>query len=420
MPRSGEEWLEMESGNPRAKRVLRGIELPGVADLEVFAEAEPPSAALWLEVFDAEGGLLTEGKPPFSLLNLPAGAYVLALRIRQGKGRVRLVANPDLHDPDARSGPEAFPEGALLLESGKSREGRVDWFGLRATEFYKIRSSAGGLLEVSLSLSQRAQGAVSFALLSPGGERFSLEPGEVLRIEGSEEGKYLLRVRAGEMAAASYQIQSHFRPFDPDGSPSGALPVEIKGRFTLKGELNASAGDEADWFRFELSSPALLKLARTEGGTTDGPRLSWWSGEAEKGGDLSVGDELSLEVGRYFFEVFATSKSRQAYSFAFQAREEFWIDASLLERDRRGGCALLMDRGARHGVQKGASVRLLRAGAAGAGGDNQARSRHVWAGDGQGRVEKVFPKTALVLLPLSDCEWGRETQLQIRVLSVLP
>lgn len=394
LPSSGDELIELDSRRSSGRLASRLVEVPGEADLSIFAEPTDPSAPLLIEVFRVDGSRVAHGPAPLVLKHLQADRYVIVVRLRRGATRVRLATVLALHDADARSGADALPETATTLLSGLPLRGRVDWSALDSTDHLGVVTRARGRLSVTVDLPKR-KGPVAMALMAPDGTTTRLVAGAEHVIDETVEGPYVVRIRAAEHAFAEYVVTATFTAWDPDGSRDRATLLPIGDVLELRGELNPEEGDREDWFRFDLDRPALLVQERAPASSA---RLDWFAGNESDPVALVAEKGMQLEAGPHFIRVSGNDLDPITYATVLKLVLETTIDAAVLERSRSGGCTLVVDRGSDHRVRRGldASVR--------AGDQELAR----------GVVDTVYRNTSRVRVADADCGFGVDSTVRLR------
>jgi len=346
------------------------IELAARGALVVSATPRNPAARLGVEIYGTaadpvargDAGKAVETKP------LPPGTY-WAVVSGPWKDRVEtafsFLALFKPSDPDERTGPSKAKSGARdLPAAGGHASDRVDYSGMKRTNWWRIDTPAEGTLKIAF---EPQGGEVVAEIEGPGGAPQAIDPAAGFEKNDLPAGEYYVRVYAkGPGDVGSYRLSTSFEPGDPckNGGPACAretaedlkLPQDSK-----VAEVDFKAAKQRHYYKASLKEKGRLTIAFKVLEPRGSKVQALFLRGAEGGGERIVGT-ATKEIdapGDYFVEVSAPATG----DFARYSLQTTWQPANFVSGEvvelGRNPCLLTVQAGTNQGVRPGAACTIV-------------------------------------------------------------
>jgi hypothetical protein len=371
---AGELGKNNEGALPSAdseNRFAYRFELPAGGALIASLTGANPAARLGLAVYGNDGKRLATAEAGRKMETgvLPGGTYWVVVS-EPWKDRVEtrfalsVLFRPS--DPDALSGASGTKAGAHQLPRGNGQvSGRVDYSGMKRTDYWHIEVPDGG----GLSLGFDPLGANLVAeILGPSGPPEKIDPAVGYRKEELPGGDYFVKVYAsGPGDAGRYRLSSEFRLADTcrNGGaackPEGAEPLELP-QDSKTADVDFNRAKQHHYYRASLSEKGRLTIAFKVLDPARGSKVQalFLRGPDQPGERIVGSATKDIEApGDYFVEVTAP----QAGDFATYALQTTWQPANFVSGEMvelgRNPCMLTVQAGTNQGVRTGAPCTIV-------------------------------------------------------------
>jgi len=380
------------------------MELPGDGNLSLVAQAVNNQAKISLRLFERTGNLpVAEGASPLEVPNLRAGQYYLyvandtpAIATRVN---FRAVFKPA--DPDGKSGDDKDATGAREITGGRAAVGTVDYMNMNRTDHVKLPMPLGGSASVRVRF-DGLRGKVATTAILPTGEEIAFDTKKPAEVKNVPPGDLVVRVQAEEGGFARYSVTAQVVDADPDGDSgenadrSGADELQLKPRqgantqfAEARAEVNFDKRNATDWYRVQMPDKGKLSVQLR----LKNPRakVHAYFGRDDDVRRVQSGFNVDVAKDAYYVKVQAADQGEASgYTLTVEYYPAVYIDARVIEIDRKNGCAVLVDKGSNHMVRQGVAASVV------VGGQTVVT----------GLVETVFANSSRVRVAGGDCKFS--------------
>ena len=346
------------------------IDLAAKGALVVSAMPDNPAARLGVEIYGAASDALARGDAAKAVETgqLPPGTY-WAVVSEPWKDRIEtrfsFLALFKPADPDELTGPPKAKSGArdLPAESGRASD-RVDYSGMKRTNWWRIATPAEGTLKIAFEPQGRD---VVAEVEGPGGPPEAIDPAAGYEKKDLPAGEYYVRVYAkGPGDAGAYRLSTSFELGDPckNGGPACAretaedlkLPQDSK-----VGEVDFKAAKQRHYYKATLKEKGRLTIAFKILEPRGSKVQALFLRGADDGGERIVGT-ATKEIdapGDYFVDVIAPEMGDSArYLLQTTWQPANFVSGEVVELGRNP-CLLTVQAGTNQGVRPGAPCTIV-------------------------------------------------------------
>jgi len=346
------------------------IELAAKGSLIVSATPANPAARLGVEIYGAAADPVARGDAGRAVetRQLPPGTY-WAVVGEAWKDRVEttfsFLALFKPADPDQLGGPSKAKPGArdLPAEDGRVSD-RVDYSGMKRTNWWRIETPAEGTLKIAFEPQGRDLVA---EIEGAGGSPEAIDPASGYERKDLPAGEYYVRVYAkGPGDAGGYRLSTSFEAGDPcknggracarDTAEDLKLPQDSK-----VAEVDFKAAKQRHYYKASLKEKGRLTIAFKVLEPRGSKVQALFLRGAEDGGERIVGTATKEidAAGDYFIEVTAPSTG----DFARYSLQTTWQPANFVSGEvvelGRNPCLLTVQAGTNQGVRPGAPCTIV-------------------------------------------------------------
>lgn len=416
-PLNEEMAFDINTSKEPTRFFARQVTLAGKGTMTVTAKAASKNAEIEISVWQEGAGKndvpVSQGNPPLEVPALDAGDYYVVVKLVGGgktKGKCTIGFKPD--DPEADSGPDQKPQGANKLQPGGRAAGTVDYNAMDATDYLVVKLTEGGALTIKPTLTPK-QGTITVELKTPKDGPSPIDPATPYENKEAVAGEYLIKVVATEGAAGDYTIETIFEAGDPCGAggedctAEGATELMLKPKpggttqvATAKDQVDFDARDARDWFKVVMPDKGKLSVVLKNKDRAAKVYAELIANEDDEDGQkIRTGFNVDVEKKTYWVKVFAAEKgAKTPYVLEIEYFPNSYIQASIVEIDKKSGCVVIVNKGTNAGVRPGVNADVMLNGASIA----------------SGFVDQAFPLVTRVRLTTNDCSFKPGTPVQIQ------
>ncbi len=393
-------------GDPNYRAASRKVVVRGEGKLTITLTPVNPQAKEMIDVFAASGGLpVSEGTSPLEVPGITAGTYyAVAVAKNSVATKVAIACAFEPKDPDANAGPTGHEDGATPVDPGSTLRGAVDYSNMVRSHFYALNVQQAGELKVSFKTHDPQRGKVTAAVKAPDGD-YAAVPSTGFDLKNAAAGTYYVRVQADPNAKAAYTLETQSIAGDPDRASGDDATQDGANLLTFKPEpggtnqlamakdkVDFDAGNRTNWYMFSAPDKGKCSIVLKPKDRTSRIRAMYVRASGQDDGQLvRSGFTTDCDKNSSWVKVYAPEAADASeYRLEVEYIPSVFIDARVLEYDKRSGCAVLVDKGARDQVRTGAAANLV---------DGQGQTI------ASGYVEQAFPKISRVKVTGDSCSF---------------
>jgi hypothetical protein len=268
-------------------------------------------------------------------------------------------------DPDLLGGPFKVRSGARELPAGNGHASdRVDYSGMKRTNYWRIDTPAEGRLAIAFDAAGRNLVA---EVEGPGGSTDRIEPGAAYEKKDLPAGEYYVKVYAkGPGDAGSYRLSTMFEAGDScrNGGPAcareGAEELKLP-QDSRTGEVDFKQARRRHYYRASLNEKGKLTISFQILEPRGSKVQALFLRASDAGGERVVGT-ATKEIdapGDYFIEVTAPATGDFArYSVQTTWQPANYVSGEVVELGRNP-CLLTVQAGTNQGVRAGAPCTIV-------------------------------------------------------------